>query len=578
MSRPWQIWGLFSSCLIVVLVAMGWITQIALQLERSEQETRRHAELEENVRLALWRMESTLAPLIAEESGRPYFAYSPFYAPERAYTRMFSEILPGEILVPSPLLTDTPSRILLHFQIDPDGQMSSPQVPEGNMRDLAETGYTTRERIQISQARLAELASLLDAAAILEQLSAPVSQPEAWESRAVSVQQQRSVVERQARMQHQFANALNIGIDVSATVSEVSGSGIKPLWLGDALLLARRVSVRGKQYIQGCWLDWARIRQRLKRETEDLLPSLSLEPAEPGALASDPRLLAALPVRLVPGEPPAPSGHGLSPIRVSLTIAWACVLIAATAVAILLRGTVSLSERRAAFVSAVSHEMRTPLTTFRMYTDMLLKDMIPDGEKRRRYLKTLRTEAQRLGHLVENVLSYARLERSRDRQPPETLTLRELIGRMEDRLAARAGQAEMKLIIEAEELVAEHRVHVDTSAVEQILFNLVDNACKYADTSPTRLIHLEVSHQAGQSFIEVRDHGPGVSQADSRRLFRPFCKSARDAAHSAPGVGLGLALSRRLARSMGGDLRLNKNYEDGASFILTLPETRAIRR
>ena len=69
----------------------------------------------------------------------------------------------------------------------------------------------------------------------------------------------------------------------------------------------------------------------------------------------------------------------------------------------------------------------------------------------------------------------------------------------------------------------------------------------------------------------MRDHGPGLPPRAIRRLFRPFSKSAHDAAHSAPGVGLGLALSRRLARALGGDLRLDENGPHGACFVLTLP-------
>jgi len=71
--------------------------------------------------------------------------------------------------------------------------------------------------------------------------------------------------------------------------------------------------------------------------------------------------------------------------------------------------------------------------------------------------------------------------------------------------------------------------------------------------------------------LRVRDHGPGISGAASRRLFRSFSKSAHDAANSAPGVGLGLALSRRLARDMGARLRLDKTVTDGACFVLALP-------
>jgi signal transduction histidine kinase len=593
MNRPWTLGGAFGACLVVVLVAMGWITGIALQLEQSEQATRRQAELEERVRLALWRMESALAPLIAEESGRPYFAYSPFYAPERAYTSMFSEVRAGEILVPSPLLGATPPHVLLHFQVDPDGQITSPQVPEGNMRDLAEAGYVTRERITAAEARLSTLKTMLDAPALRQRLPGPTSQPDAWTGSDAVVageppqnvepaglqspaqqQQLRNVVEQNARFQQQTGNLLN-GVPAELlSAADVSGGVLKAFWhrnylQGDALLLARRISVRGSEYIQGCWLDGPEIWKWLRREAKDLLPELDLRPWELNA--SDPRQLAALPLYLIPGDLPASSEAGVSALRVTLVVAWACVLLAAMAVAVLLTGTVSLSERRAAFVSAVTHEMRTPLTTFRLYTDMLLKDMVPSEEKRRRYLTTLRTEAHRLGHLVENVLAYARLEQSRDRRPLETVSLQELVARAQDRLAARADQAGMELTVEADASAAAHRVRVDVSAVEQILFNLVDNACKYAGTASERRIHVQIDCRAGQAAIDVRDHGPGISKKDARRLFRPFSKSAHDAANSSPGVGLGLALSRRLARSMGGDLRLNERYAGGAGFVLTLP-------
>ncbi|MCX5677204.1 MAG: ATP-binding protein, partial [Planctomycetota bacterium] len=114
-------------------------------------------------------------------------------------------------------------------------------------------------------------------------------------------------------------------------------------------------------------------------------------------------------------------------------------------------------------------------------------------------------------------------------------------------------------------------VRADPSAVEQILFNLVDNACKYAAGAADKRIHLVARAAGDRAALEVCDHGPGLSARDARRLFRPFSKSARDAAHSAPGVGLGLALSRRLAREMGGDLVLIPRPADGACFAVSLP-------
>jgi len=109
--------------------------------------------------------------------------------------------------------------------------------------------------------------------------------------------------------------------------------------------------------------------------------------------------------------------------------------------------------------------------------------------------------------------------------------------------------------------------------VEQILFNLVDNACKYAAPGAAeKIIHLDALPGGKFAMLRVRDHGQGISEQGARTLFQPFSKSAHEAAHSAPGVGLGLALCRRLSRSMGGDLRLDRLVKGGACFVLTLPD------
>ena len=112
---------------------------------------------------------------------------------------------------------------------------------------------------------------------------------------------------------------------------------------------------------------------------------------------------------------------------------------------------------------------------------------------------------------------------------------------------------------------------VAESAVEQILFNLVDNACKYAARAEKKSVELDARLAGRRLRLRVRDHGPGLSAKQRRRLFQPFRKSADEAAGTAPGVGLGLALSRRLARDMGGDLQLDEMAAGGAAFVLSLP-------
>jgi signal transduction histidine kinase len=619
MKRPWHIWIGFALCLAVVLAAMGWLSLTALRLDRAaaearrqEAEAHRQTAWEENIRLALWRMDWTVAPLVAQESARPYFVYSSFLPVNRAFSNMFNERGEGERLIPSPLLSEVSPNILVHFQFEPDGRLTSPQVPLGANRELAVPDHASQEAVGKTEARLARVAALVDRDRLLGMLPARTPEPVAMVVSPLAQTAEQRLAQRQSRqfdlqnrgrgavefsersqafrtntslmVQSQAGNTLN---DLLFPPTDVGGVLMTPLWIDGELILARRVSAGGREYVQGCLLDWPAIKTSLLETVDDLLPKADLEPVLAVRPEREARMLAALPVRLLPGEmsldwmlPGQTSVEAeglLSPILLSLVAAWVCVLLAAVAVAALLLGVVRLSERRAAFVTAVTHELRTPLTTFQMYAEMLAEGMVPDAAQQKHYLSTLRAESVRLAHLVENVLCYARLERGRTQRVPygrlEQLSLGQLVAQIQGRLAGRAEQAGMQLVLETKDGAAETTVRANVSAAEQILFNLVDNACKYAAPADDRRIHLTLEADNGAAQLQLRDHGPGVSAAVRRRLFQPFSKSAREAAHTAPGVGLGLALSRRLARDMGGDLRLDDTISDGACFVLTLPAT-----
>jgi signal transduction histidine kinase len=337
--------------------------------------------------------------------------------------------------------------------------------------------------------------------------------------------------------------------------------------MGDHLLLARRVTIDGETSIQGCWLNWDRLQQTLLNEVADLLTDVALVPVTADAPAEPRHTLAALPVRL---ELPAVSlAQGTaSPMKTALIAAWLGLLVAVVAIAVLLHGVTALSERRAAFVSAVTHELRTPLTTLQLYTEMLADGLLTDESQRRDYINTLRSESDRLGHLVENVLGYARLERRPGAAHRQVLALEDLVDRMLPRLERRATRAGMEIIIEGDARAA--LVWADPSVVEQIVFNLVDNACKYACRTENRRIMIHLSKDDRGPRITLRDFGPGVAADVRRRMFQPFSKSAEQAADSAPGVGLGLALSRGLARQLGGELTLEPSIGPGAVFSLSL--------
>lgn len=593
MKRPWLVWVSFAVAVVAVLGSLALISQAVLVLDREEGMARRAAAFEETVRLSLWRMDSALSSLVIRESARPYFVYSAFHPAERAYSRMYAELQPGDVMIPSPLLTSGVPFVLLHFQIGSDGVTTSPAAPSMTQRSMAERAGADRARIQQASTRLGEIGASVDSQMLASLLPSPETSgtatpvlfqapvpTKAAPDPAAEHQQALNVAEWNVRQQQQGMQQMMtkerpppVNRPPAAAAPVLEGL-MTPLWVDDKLVLARRVTVGKSEYIQGCWLDWDAIQAWLLSEIDDLLPNARLVKARLDAPDAHARTLAALPVRLEPGPMPPPHAEfERSPLVLSLFIAWPCALIAIAALGAMLARSVSLGERRAAFVSAVTHELRTPLTTLRMYTEMLDEGIVHDSEQAAQYIRTLRGEAERLGHLVENVLAYSRLERGRGPASFAVVSLGDLIERVRPRLAQHAERAGMTLLVEIVSQSDSVELSTDPGAVEQILLNLVDNACKYAGSAEDRRIHIIPVSAGGQLAVTVRDHGPGLGNARERRLFTPFHRGAREAAGNAPGVGLGLALSRRLARSLGGDLRIDRNVAgaNGAAFRLTLP-------
>ena len=679
--KPALTWTIALGGLLLLAGAMAWATHSLMGMERTQHRMAGEAAVQERARLALWRMESIAASLVVEESARPPDQYQ------------------GDPATAPPL--SPASRILLHFELDADGRVRSPQAADGP--DKPAVPDESGRRLQELRARLAENAApdqwallgqtmpsllptdnrawlteanrlaplpeakdmaktqespvapaLLDRAAPVPPASdyAPPLLPSAmkpaeareeqnFNNRKEADMRQRAVgdLAKSAALQRQQIEVLpkfkktdptyaaapvespgmemaqpaaptsTLRVELAASpvppdpqsapvegMLQQSAAGSAPgstranppadpptpaaisdfraLWIKDALLLTRRVTQRGASLIQGAWVDWPQLRSNLLSAVSDLFPAAALE-AAPSGTGGGTDLLAALPIRFLPGRLDIPAPPFWSPLKLSLATAWGCVFLASAAVALVLRGMMLLSDRRAAFVSAVTHELRTPLATFKLYSEMLADGLVKDPIKRQAYLETLTTEADRLGHLVENVLSYSRLERGRASDGRIRTTLTDLLDRVEPRLHQRVCTAGAEFSIHHESIPDDFELVTDPAAVEQILFNLVDNACKYAvrDALPAPLeLNLKLTPATLQ--IAVRDHGPGLTRAEARKLFRPFHKSAREAAHTAPGVGLGLALCRRLARDLGGTLEIDHSWPHGACFVLTLPAGR----
>ena len=193
------------------------------------------------------------------------------------------------------------------------------------------------------------------------------------------------------------------------------------------------------------------------------------------------------------------------------------------------------------------------------------------AEKLDEYHETLHQESQRLGHLVENVLAFARLTRGKLRGRADKGTCPQLINRALEKVQFRLKEAGFRVQVSHDKRTELLNLNTDIISLEQIFTNLADNAIKYAATAehPT----ISISTMRGHDTLSIRfaDNGPGIPPKWQRGIFRPFSRSAKDVEGRKPGVGLGLALSRDVARSLGGNLVLEKSNDKGTAFTLTLP-------
>lgn len=593
-------WIIYAVCALAVLEGLGYAGYKALDLQRQRRE-------DEAVRLALWRMDSALTAVLAAESARPYFHYRPFHAAERAYSAMLGPVEPGEVLVPSPLLTRVPPFVRLHFEIGPDGRVTSPQAPDGNLRDLAESEYVAADDVIAAEALRLMLAELLDtgvdgqfaagariesfidadrlarqeAAAAAQLAEAPMQQRSSTitpptDSIADSGREltQPGDSPRAQQPREDAANRLpearSRRVPETKTAVDQPEVFLGPLsasWLGqEELVLMREVRVGKTTLRQGVWLDWPSLHQWLLAQVGDLVPGAMLRPG-----GSESRSLAVIPAVLELPTSTSVRAEFASPLGVVLVMTWAAALLAVVAIGVVLRLATNLAERRGRFVSAVTHELRTPMTSVRLYADLLASDAGKDGERRDRFIGTLREESARLARIIENVLAYARLGRTNGAGQTGTWrpTVRAMVDRVVGEQAPALNNAGLTLRTEMDEAIAERVLDADGDAVVRILGNLIENACKYAHSAERAEVELVVRLRGSMAHFTVRDWGPGVPRRDQRRIFEPFHRAPRDELRE-NGLGLGLALGRGLARQMGGALVLDE-VERGACFTLSLP-------
>ena len=222
------------------------------------------------------------------------------------------------------------------------------------------------------------------------------------------------------------------------------------------------------------------------------------------------------------------------------------------------------ASQRVTFVNQVSHELKTPLTNIRMYAEML-EDQVPQEEaKPRSYLKVITDECQRLSRLIGNVLTFAKSQRQElqlHKTPgiPDEI-IRNTLDHFRPALESREFQIELNLDAALSQ-------DVDRDLLGQILGNLIGNVEKYDSQGK----YLGITSRQGNGTLEiiVQDQGPGIPASQQDDIFQPFQRLSNQLSDGVSGTGIGLSISRDLARLHGGDLTLEPSAT-GAKFQLTL--------
>jgi PAS domain S-box-containing protein len=224
---------------------------------------------------------------------------------------------------------------------------------------------------------------------------------------------------------------------------------------------------------------------------------------------------------------------------------------------------------KAIFLTTMSHELRTPLNAVSGYVDLLEMGVRgPVTDLQREDLRRIRRASQHLLSLINDILNYARLEAGSVELNLSDITLADALGEME---ALIAPQLQAKgVAYEYRPCDRSVRVHADREKLDQILLNLVGNAVKFTERDGRITLSCEVVGDNVRVIVE--DTGRGIPRAKQESIFDPFVQVDR---HLTPerqqGVGLGLAISRDLARAMHGDISVQSDAGQGATFVLTIP-------
>jgi len=265
--------------------------------------------------------------------------------------------------------------------------------------------------------------------------------------------------------------------------------------------------------------------------------------------------------------PAGPGGH----VIIWSSIVLACVLLVGFFLLYRLGiGQINLSRQQQDFVSAISHELKTPLTSIRMYGEML-REGWADENKKLTYYDYIFSESERLSRLINNILQLARMTRNELHIDQKPYTMAQVIDTLRSRISSQVERQGFEFDMDCDDTIREKQIRVDMDYLIQIIINLTDNAIKFSARAGRKRIEVKCQSPSPQQItIAVRDYGPGIKKDQLRKIFKLFYRTENELTRETVGTGIGLALVNQLTQAMGGTIDIIR-HEPGVEFVLSFP-------
>ncbi|NQZ89998.1 MAG: HAMP domain-containing histidine kinase [Colwellia sp.] len=230
-----------------------------------------------------------------------------------------------------------------------------------------------------------------------------------------------------------------------------------------------------------------------------------------------------------------------------------------------------LAQQHQDFISAVSHELKTPITSIKMYGEILKNGWV-DEIKREKYYDFIYSESERLSRLISNILQISQVSRNSLDLEMTLVTTNELANVIDSTIDSQIKQSGFKYKLSVDSTINNKNIILDIDAFIQIMINLVDNAIKYSSRSSQQQIDITFSVSSKNKIsISVRDYGIGIAKGEVDKVFELFYRIGDELTRDSKGTGIGLALVKELTHAMNGQVKVI-NHNKGVEFKLSFPE------